>query len=156
MLHDPPSVVEHRVGEPGEVPRLSLLLGYGAMLPFPVAALAAWAGGGWAAGWAILWGGVLLCFLSGVRRGLSFRTVGGATAAQIAVSAWLFLAGLAALAVPWPAAAMLLLILGFGSLIWLDPGAAWRGEVPLYFARLRPWQMAIPVASLLALLPVTV
>lgn len=154
MLRDPPKVLEMRVAEEGRVPWLGVLLGYGAMVPFPVLALAGWLGWAGAVGGAILWGGAVLCFLSGVRRGLSFRTPGGPTLAQLAVFAWLFAAGIAALAMPWPVAALLLLTAGYGSLIPLDPVAARGGEAPLYFARLRPWQMAIPVASLLALLPV--
>ena len=153
MLHDPPKVIEQRIGEPAEVPLLDLVLGWGAMLPFPAATLAAWLGWAEAVGWIVLWGGAVLCFLSGVRRGLSFRAVGGPTLLQLAVFAWLFAAGLAALVVPWPALALLILIMGFGSLVWLDPAAAERGEAPLYFARLRPWQMAVPVASLIAMMP---
>lgn len=153
MLHDPPTVIEHRIGEPALVPPLDLVLGWGAMLPFPAAALAAWAGWADAIPLVVLWGGSVLCFLAGVRRGLSFRTVGGPTVPQLAVFAWLFLAGLAALVAPWPALAMVVLIVAYASLIWLDPAAAERGEAPLYFARLRPFQMAVPVASLLAMMP---
>lgn len=153
MFRDPPEVLEMRVAEEGRVPWLDVLLGYGAMVPFPVLAVAGWLGWAGAVGGAVLWGGAVLCFLSGVRRGLSFRTPGGPTAAQLAVFAWLFSAGIIALAMPLPAASLLLLSVGYGSLIGLDPVAARRGEAPFYFARLRPWQMVIPVASLLALLP---
>ncbi len=135
------------------MPRLDLVLGWGAVLPFPAAALAAWLGGVEAVGWIVLWDGAVLCFLSGVRRGLGFRAEGGPSLPQLAVLAWLSAAGLSALVVPWLALAMLILIAGYGSLIWLDPAAAERGEAPLYFARLRPWQMSVPVASLFAMIP---
>jgi hypothetical protein len=43
---------------------------------------------------------------------------------------------------------MLLLLAGYASLIVFDARAARRLEVPPYFARLRPVQMLIPIASL--------
>ncbi|HWJ20065.1 MAG TPA: hypothetical protein VNR65_15200 [Geobacterales bacterium] len=43
---------------------------------------------------------------------------------------------------------MLLLLLGYASLIVFDVRAAWRLEAPPYFARLRSVQMLIPIASL--------
>ncbi len=147
-------MVERRrltIGEGPRVPLDGLILGWGPMLPFPVAVLAAWLGGEGvatlASSAAIVWGGALLIFLSGVRRGLSFRTEGGPRWSQLAMFAWLFWSGLAALMVTsgW---ALWLLLAGFLSLLVLDPLAARRGEVPLYFARLRPWQMAVPVASM--------
>ncbi len=145
---------ELRLAESDRLPSLGLALGTGAMLPFPLLALGGWLGWDGAIGWAVLWGAAILCFLSGVRRGLSFRTPGGPRPAQLGVFGWLFGAGFLALALPWPVPAMALLVAGYASLIWLDPAAARRREAPLYFERLRPWQMAIPVAGLLALLPV--
>jgi hypothetical protein len=110
----------------------------------------------------ILWGCAILTFLAGVRRGVSFRTPGGATFAQIATMLWLFLIGLAALwafvlgggqrAAGATFASLALLLVGYVSLGVLDPLAARRGEAPLFFARLRPVQMLIPLASLAALL----
>ena len=142
------------IREDRAIPVDGLVLGYGAMLPFPVAAVAVWVGGGEvaaaAATLAILLGAALALFLSGVRRGLSFRTEGGPRPGQIAMMLWLFAVGLAALLIPErPAIALLAAV--FLSLLILDPIAARRGEVPLYFARLRPPQMAIPVLSLLAI-----
>lgn len=149
-------VVGHRVAEPRRTPLLSLLLGYGAMLPFAVGALAAWLLAGelaaLAADLVVLWGGSILTFLAGVRRGLSFRTAGGPTTAQIAMALWLFVLGLAALALPSKPLALVLLLAGYTSLLVLDPWSARRGEVPLFFERLRPLQMTIPVVSLAALL----
>ena len=43
----------------------------------------------------------------------------------------------------------MLLLLGYRSLEGFDPMAARKLEAPLYFARLRPAQMAIPVVCLL-------
>jgi hypothetical protein len=40
------------------------------------------------------------------------------------------------------------LLAGHATLMLLDPVAARRGEAPLYFARLRPPQMGLAVASL--------
>jgi hypothetical protein len=150
--------VEHRVTESRRVPALSLVLGYGATLPFVAGAAAAWllGRGGPAAALAadltVLWGGAILVFLAGVRRGLSFRTEGGPTLAQLATSLGLFTLGLAALAAPRTGAGLALLLAGYLALAVLDPWAARRGEAPLFFARLRPLQMLVPIASLAALL----
>lgn len=144
--------VEHRVLEPGRTPALSLLLGYGAMAPFVLAAVAVWLASGELRDLVLdltrLWGGAILIFLSGVRRGLSFRTVGGPTGPQIAMTFWLFGLGLLALLLPLAGLALGLLLAGFLSLAVLDPWAARRGEAPLFFQRLRPVQMAIPVVCL--------
>ncbi|TGD99283.1 DUF3429 domain-containing protein [Methylobacterium nonmethylotrophicum] len=147
------------VHEPRAVPWLSVALGFGPMLPFVAGALAAWVLGGdlgrIAVTLTLLWGAAILLFFSGVRRGVSFRTEGGATAAQIATMIALFVLGLGAVlavALVREAAAALLLIAGFVLVAVLDPIAARRGEAPLFFARLRPIQMPIAVVSLVALL----
>ena len=75
----------------------------------------------------------------------------GAVAAWLLDARWAALAS-AALAVPWTAAALALLLVGYLSLGVLDPWAASGGEAPPFFARRRPVQMPIPVASLAALL----
>jgi Protein of unknown function (DUF3429) len=100
----------------------------------------------------VLWGGAVLAFLAGVRRGLSFRTPGGPAPAQLATSLGLFALGFAALAVSQTAVAVSLLLAGYAALGVLDPRAADRHEAPPYFARLRPAQMLIPVLSLVAVL----
>ena len=89
-----------------------------------------------------------MAFLAGVRRGLSFRTPGGARPAQIATVFWLFLLAIASLVVPSRLLGLGLLATGFASLAVLDPSAARQQEAPLFFARLRPIQMAIPVTAL--------
>lgn len=139
------------VTETRRVPLDGAIFGWGAMLPFPALALAAWTAeptlAALARGAAILWGAAILCFLAGVRRGLSFRTPGGPRAAQLVTMLWLFLAGLAALVLP-AGGALVLLTAGYASLAVLDPIAARRDEAPLYFTRLRPWQMALAAVSL--------
>ena len=100
----------------------------------------------------IAWAGAILCFLSGVKRGLSFRQRGGPTVMQLASMLWLFVPGAIALLLPWRIPSLVLLLLGYGSEAVLGPIAAGREEAPRYFARLRPAQMIIPVASLLVLL----
>ena len=65
---------------------------------------------------------------------------------------WLFCLGFAAIvltAIALPVPAAVLLLLGYLSLEVFDPIAARKLEAPLYFARLRPAQMAIPVLCLL-------
>ncbi|WP_370692792.1 DUF3429 domain-containing protein [Methylobacterium sp.] len=166
------------VTEPGAVPWLSVVFGYGPMLPFAAGAAAAWwlggtRGGAWDGTWGgtrgetwggvmlsltTLWGCAILLFLSGVRRGLSFRTEGGPTWVQIATMLGLFLLGFSALVLTAggaPGPALVLLIVGFTGIAVLDPIAARRGEAPLFFARLRPLQIPIAIVSLCALLALT-
>ena len=103
----------------------------------------------------LLWGCAILLFLSGVRRGLSFRTEGGPTLTQMATMIGLFSLGFVALALAIldeAVAALVLLLVGFGAIAVLDPIAARRGEAPLFFARLRPVQIPIALLSLTALL----
>lgn len=147
------------VVERPEVPWLSIVLGYGPMLPFVAGTLAAWRFSGVWRGEAILltviWGAAILAFLAGVRRGLSFRTEGGPAAAQIVTMFCLFVAALLSLGTivhGLAIVAVALLLAGFLALMVLDPIAARHGQAPLFFARLRPPQMAIAVASLAALL----
>ena len=139
------------VEERATIPLDGLVFAFGAMVPFPVGAVVAWLAEGatavLAASLTTMWGAAILIFLSGVRRGLSFRTPGGPRGRQLGIMLWLFCAGLGALLVP-VVLALSLLFAGYLSLLVLDPLAAHRDEAPLYFARLRPWQMAIPVASL--------
>jgi hypothetical protein len=152
--------VAFTVSEPLHTPALSLILGYGATLPF----IAGAAGAALIHDTAIaqlcldlivLWGAAILLFLAGVRRGLSFRTPNGPTAGQIAASMWYFTAGFGSLLL-WAledtlgseAPALLLLLAGYASLIVFDVRAARHLEAPPYFARLRPVQMLIPIASL--------
>ncbi len=136
MAVKPDDAVAMVVTEPREVPALSLLLGYGPMLPFAGGALAAWLG---PAPWrspaidlSILWGCAILCFLSGVRRGVSFRTMGGPTVTQIATMLWLFCAGGGAL--------LLWYITGrlrrCSCSRWLTPAS--RSSIPSRRARARP------------------
>jgi hypothetical protein len=152
-----PSDRRLEIVEPGRIPPLSLIFGFGPMLPLVAGLAAALLGvdppGFTATQATVLWGAAILLFLSGVRRGLSFRTPGGPTLAQLLTSFGLFWLGLGALvALPAsPRLALALLALGYLAVLILDPIAASRAEVPPNFARLRPPQMAIAVASLVAL-----
>ncbi|MBX9933826.1 MAG: DUF3429 domain-containing protein [Methylobacterium sp.] len=147
------------VTERPEVPALALVFGFGPMVPLVVGAAAAW----WWRGetgeailaLTVLWGCAILLFLSGVRRGLSFRTEGGETLAQIATMLALFGLGFLAFVAVFvgrSSAALILLMIGFTGIALFDPPAARRGEAPLFMARLRPLQMPIAVLSLGALL----
>jgi len=149
-----PRHVSFRVEESEQIPAPGMIFGWAAMLPFVCGAIAVWMlrDAGSAVRPTIIWGGAVLAFLAGVRRGLSFRTPDGENAAQIATMLSWFLLALAALVSPWPAVSLVLLIAGYISVAMLDPRAARRGEAPLFFARLRPVQMLVPVASLSAVL----
>jgi len=139
-----------------QTPLYSLLLANAAMAPIILGAIAVFfVRPAWGAPITRLdcnWSGALLCFFAGVNRGLSFRQPGGPAFTQLAAMLWLFLLGMVALLSPWPAASLILLVAGYASMAVLGPAAAWRAEAPRYFARLRPWQMLLPVASLCALL----
>lgn len=135
-------------------PWISLFLAYAAMVPIVAGSVAAWVfpGDGLAAELTAAWAGGVLCFLAGVRRGLSFRQEDGPTLAQIAAMMWLFVLGVGSLLSPWLVPALGLQIAGFATMAVLDPVAAQRREVPRYFARLRPVQMLVPIVALAALL----
>ena len=146
-------------------PAESALLAYAALVPLLAAAIAAWWLTSPASDLAIhlgtAWAGALLCFLAGVRRGLSFRQPGGPTVAQVGAMLWLFVLGAAALLSPWPNGALqspwpngalVLLLAGYLTLAIADPIAARRREAPRYFAHLRPVQMLLALACLAALL----
>ena len=136
-------------------PPISLVLAYLPMLLLAAGAASTWlitTETGLIMRLCITWSGALLCFLAGVRRGLSFRQEDGPTLAQLATMFCLFTLGVASLLSPWTIPALLLQLLGFAALAILDPIAARRGEAPRYFQRLRPAQMVIPVLSLLLLL----
>ncbi|WP_152044870.1 DUF3429 domain-containing protein [Aureimonas psammosilenae] len=147
-----------RIDEPASTPLREILFAYAAMVPLVTgAAVVVLVPGEYAAfllKGTLLWGAAIVLFLSGVRRGVSFRTPGGATLAQLAMMMWLFLAGFAAVlaaAFQFPLASGLVQLLAYASLLVLDPVAARWGEAPLYFARLRPPQMSLAVLSLLVI-----
>lgn len=95
-----------------------------------------------------LWGSVIILFLAGVRRGLSFRTPGGPRAIQLVTMMGFFLWGLVALVLP-PVPALWFLAVGYGVIAVIDPIAARREEAPLYFAHLRPVQMGCAALMML-------
>jgi hypothetical protein len=136
------------------IPPLSLVLGYGPALVLFLLAIGAWVLPGlWPthalyAAW--LWGAVILLFLAGVARGLSFATDGGPQPQQVARSAGLFLLALAALLSPLRLAFPLLAV-GYLIVGAADPREAAAGRAPAYFARLRPLQMGIAAVGLIAL-----
>ncbi|USI71789.1 DUF3429 domain-containing protein [Sphingomonas morindae] len=138
------------------IPALSLVFGYGPMLPMLIGAGIAWTMAfPWpiiATSLTVLWAGAILLFLSGVRRGLAFHTPGGERPVQMLTMLWLFLLGLGAFVVRTPVAALILLLIGYGSIAILDPIAARREEAPAHFARLRPPQMLVGMIGLAALL----
>lgn len=155
MSEQIPASATFTLTEPAETPWLGLFFGYGAMLPFVAGVAVFWLAPepwrGAALAITLFWGCAILTFLSGVRRGVSFRTPGGVTAGQIVTMLWLFCLGFAAIvltAVALPMSAAVLLLVGYLSLEVFDPIAARKLEAPLYFARLRPAQMAIPVLCL--------
>jgi hypothetical protein len=162
-MRDEPTGRILTIHEPRGVPWLSIALGFGPMLPFVAGAAASWTLGGEpgqaAVTLTLLWACAILLFFSGVRRGVSFRTEGGATVAQIATMLALFVLGFCALlavALGRTGLATALLIAGYGTVAVLDPVAARRGEAPLFFARLRPVQMPLAIASLAAILVLVV
>lgn len=152
------------VEEPVIPPADSRFFAWLAMVPFATGALAAWLSGGYGHLFAlatVLWAATILGFFSGVRRGVSFRTPGGARPSQIAVMLLHFFMAFLALSLlvfpvslgfrPLTGISAALLAAGFASLIVLDPSGARKGTMPLHFARLRPYQIPVAVLSLVAI-----
>ncbi len=137
-------------------PTESLLLAYVAMVPLVAGAVAVLILRGEVAALmtrlTVEWAGALLCFFAGVNRGLSFRQSGGPALTQVGTMLWLFVVGVASLLSPWPVVSLGLQLAGFASMAVLDPAAARHGEAPRYFARLRPVQLMMPLASLAVVL----
>lgn len=136
------------------IPTLSLVFGFGPMLPLAAAALGAWLlPPPWplyAVNCAIVWGALVLSFIAGVRRGFGFGSERASTLAEIVVMLIYFvIAGVSLLVAP--RSALALLTGGYALVGLLDHVGAKRGNVPLHFARLRPWQALIAVASLATL-----
>jgi hypothetical protein len=141
------------------IPLASLVFGYGPMAPFALAALGAWT---LASPWpvlatrlAILWGAIILVFVAGVRRGYGFGAPQASTAHEIATMlTYVVLGGLSLLLADagQSAVAVVLLAIGFVLVPVFDRRAAFEGDAPGYFARLRGPQMSIAVVALLALL----
>lgn len=138
------------------MPLEAVLLGYGPMVPIAAGAIGAWLLPVELAATALqltlVWTSSIVAFLSGVRRGLSFRAPEGPTMAQRAAFLWLFLLAFGAIALLPRPSSTALLALGCLSVAVLDFRAAQVGDAPPYFARLRPFQMLIAVFSLVAIL----
>ena len=148
----PDHTTTYRVVEQTRTPLSSVVLAFGPMLPFVAGALAVWFGRGGepalAAQLTGLWGGAILAFLAGVRRGLTFRSPDGETVPQLVTMAVLFGLAVVALLLNPSRLSLAVLMAGFAALAWFDSRAARREEAPPYFARLRPVQMVIPVLAL--------
>lgn len=136
------------------VPSLSLVFGYGPMLPLVAAALGAWFLPDpfplVAIQLAIIWAALILSFIGGVRRGFGFGRDSASTRSELAATiAYVTIAGLA-LIVARPSTALALLVVGYVLAAVLDSRAALKGNAPLHFARLRPLQLSLGAASLAA------
>ena len=141
------------------IPKDSLIFGYGPMLPFLAAALGAWLlPPPWphlARDMAILWGALILAFLAGVRRGFGFGAPQASANVAIATMLLYFIGAGAALLLAWltmPVAALALLLASYVLVPALDRHAALTGNAPAHFAKLRPPQMILAALSLAALL----
>ena len=138
-----------------QIPTRSLVLGYLPMAPLVIAGVLVWFVGPLTLAFvvtaAIYWSAILFFFLAGVRRGLSFFTEGGPQPAQLLTMGLLFALGLVIFIMPYAVVAVVLCGLGFAGIAVLDPRAARRGEVPDFFAALRPPQMSVAAASMVSL-----
>jgi hypothetical protein len=136
------------------IPAISLVLGFGPMLPLAAAGVGVWTlPEPWpllAVQCAITWAALILVFIGGVRRGFGLGQDRASTAAEIAAAvAYVTLAGFA-LVVPRASVALALLIVGYALAALLDTRAASRGDAPRHFARLRPLQLLTGAAGLAA------
>lgn len=129
---------------PRQPPAAATQLGYAGLIPFvglaalQIVAPALWPG---AAEALLLYGAVILSFMGGCRWGFSCAGLGaGPTISALAIAVTPALFGWAALlARPWigPAAAALLLALGFIGLLMSDFWAARTGDAPDWWPALR-------------------
>jgi hypothetical protein len=152
-------MVPHPEAGRAPIPFLSLVFGYGPVAPFVAAAVGAWS---MSAPWpglltrlAIIWGGIILVFVAGVRRGYGFGDPGASTVREIASMLVYVVLGGASLvfaSVGLLAVALWIQVAGFILVPLFDRKAAFAGDAPAYFARLRPPQMTIVVAALAALI----
>ena len=137
------------------IPVNSLVFGYGPMIPFILAALGFWTlPAPWPAlaVWlVVVWGGLILCFVGGVRRGFGFGNDRAATPVEIATMLAYFIVAGVALVLPWPKPALFLLATGFAIAAICDTHAAQQGNAPAHFAALRIPQFAIATLCLLAI-----
>lgn len=141
--------------EPAKTPPESVFFAYIAMLPLVVGAVALWfvptTQSFLLLNLVLLWAASIIIFLSGVRRGVSFRTPQGPHVSQLVMMLWLFVVGFASvLATVWgfPVTAIILEIVAYVSIAIIDPISARNGDAPLFFAKLRPVQMVLPIAAL--------
>ena len=144
MTHPP------RTDTPERTPLLSQVLGFGPAGLILVAGALALADVPWSLAFGQAWAAVILIFLAGVARGLSFFTEGGPRPSQIAISMARFGCGLIALILP-PVLALPVLAVGYLTALLYDPIAARTGAAPRYFARLRPPQMIVALIGLVLL-----
>jgi hypothetical protein len=141
------------------VPFSSLIFGFGPMAPFAAAAIGAWfLAPPWpalATHLAIIWGGAILIFVAGVRRGFGFGEPDASNAREIATMLVYFVLGSLSLVLAGASqtvVALMLQVIAYILVPIFDRRAAFAGDAPPYFARLRGPQMAIAVAALVALL----
>lgn len=141
--------------ESASIPVTSLIFGYGPMLPLMIAAAGAWL---LPAPWpdialrlALIWGGAILIFVAGVRRGYGFGAAGASTVIEIVTMLAYFIPGSLALGLAMfgrADVALPLLMVGFALVALLDRHAGRTGDAPRHFARLRLPQMSIAVVAL--------
>jgi hypothetical protein len=153
-----PSVAQTgRASEVRETPEGHLLdrvLGWGALAPLICCALGAWLTAGSVRSvvmsLAIIWGGAVLAFLAGVRRGLGVRTPAGARSGQIAFMLWTFALAFGSMIALQPLTSLGLLILGYAGMALAARSAALREEIPVFLVGARPGQMSVAMLSLCA------
>jgi hypothetical protein len=143
-------VNQPRIDTPERTPLLSQILGYGPAALILAAGALALAQIPWTLAFGHAWAAVILIFLAGVVRGLSFFTEGGPRVSQIAVTMVRFGCGVIALLLP-PVLGLPILAVGYLSSLVYDPIAARTGAAPRYFARLRPPQMIVALTGLVLL-----
>jgi hypothetical protein len=152
-------MVPHPDAGRAPIPVTSLVFGYGPVAPFVAAAVGAWTmpepWPGIAIRLAIIWGGIILVFVAGVRRGYGFGDPGASTVREIATMlVYVVLGGLSLVFASFDMSVVALWVqlAGFVLVPVFDRKAAFTGDAPSYFARLRPPQMTIVVAALAALI----
>jgi hypothetical protein len=134
---------------PGPARWIDPLLAWGAVLPLLAGAVLAWIAAGnlrtAAMSVTLIWGGAMLVFQAGVRRGLVLAEGGRSTLPALILMLWVFGLAIGSMVSLDPVISLALLIAGYVSLAVIARGETAAGRAVVGH---RPSQMLLAVASL--------
>lgn len=150
-IAEPPVAAKVLTLEAGRGPShwINPLLAWGAVVPLLVGALLAWAASGnlrtAAMSVTLIWGGAMLVFQAGVRRGLVLAEGAVSSVAALILMLWIFGLAIGSMVSLDPVVSLALLIAGYISLAVIARGETRAGRAVVGH---RPSQMLLAVASL--------